>query len=31
MIPMRKIKYKSTSSHNKIYSGINATNNYSPI
>jgi hypothetical protein len=25
MIPFRKIKYKSTSSHNKICSGMNTT------
>jgi hypothetical protein len=28
MISIREIKYKSTSSHNKICSGMNATDNY---
>jgi hypothetical protein len=28
MIPICKIKYGSTSSHNKICSGMNATDNY---
>jgi hypothetical protein len=28
MIPVDKIKYRSTSSHNKICSGMSAINNY---
>jgi hypothetical protein len=28
MIPIHKIKYRGTSSLNKTYSGMNATNNY---
>jgi hypothetical protein len=28
MVPIQKLKYKSTSSHNKICRGMNATNTF---